>query len=26
VKTYLNMDRLYDLERDRKAEKEASAS
>ena len=26
VKTYLNMDRLYDLEHDRKAEKEASAS
>ena len=26
VKTYLNMDRLYDLERDRNAEKEASAS
>jgi transposase-like protein len=26
VKTYLNMERLYDLERNRKAEKEASAS
>ena len=26
VKTYLNMDHLYDLERERKAEKEASAS
>ena len=26
VKTYLNMDRLYDLERERKAEKEASAT
>lgn len=26
VKTYLNMDRLYDLERERKAEEEVSAS